>query len=116
MSPAIGRHHSCRDLHHSHQAYAHAPGSRNCCCCDAVCLQLCDLYENDCIFDKFDCCMNGNATYVTSGSYNNQFKVGTLHYVAPVFEVRLACVIACKSALWKSAACRWINCLRMLPG
>eukprot|EP00878_Enallax_costatus_P006015 GHUV01006309.1.p1 GENE.GHUV01006309.1~~GHUV01006309.1.p1 ORF type:complete len:482 (+),score=120.64 GHUV01006309.1:2008-3453(+) len=37
--------------------------------------RLCDLYENDCIFDKFDCCMNGNATYVTSGSYNNQFKV-----------------------------------------
>lgn len=37
--------------------------------------RLCDLYENDCIFDKFDCCLNGNATYVTSGSYNNQFKV-----------------------------------------
>lgn len=38
-------------------------------------LQLCDLYENDCIFDKFDCCMNGAATYVASGSYNNSFKV-----------------------------------------
>lgn len=37
--------------------------------------QLCDLYENDCIFDKFDCCMNGAATYVASGSYNNSFKV-----------------------------------------
>eukprot|EP00775_Hariotina_reticulata_P007395 gene7395-7604_t len=37
--------------------------------------RLCDLYENDCIFDKFDCCMNGSATYVASGSYNNSFKV-----------------------------------------
>lgn len=38
-------------------------------------LQLCDLYENDCIFDKFDACMNGTASYVASGSYNNSFKV-----------------------------------------
>lgn len=48
------------------------------CCCPAssvALLQLCDLYENDCIFDKFDCCMNGAATYVASGSYNNSFKV-----------------------------------------
>lgn len=44
------------------------------CCCNYL-LQLCDLYENDCIFDKFDCCMNGAATYVASGSYNNSFKV-----------------------------------------
>lgn len=39
------------------------------------CAQLCDLYENDCIFDKFDCCMNGSASYVASGSYSNTFKV-----------------------------------------
>jgi hypothetical protein len=45
------------------------------CPCRPSCLQLCDLYENDCIFDKFDCCMNGAATYVASGSYNNSFKV-----------------------------------------
>ncbi|WIA11306.1 hypothetical protein OEZ85_011429 [Tetradesmus obliquus] len=37
--------------------------------------RLCDLYENDCIFDKFDCCMNGSASYVASGSYSNTFKV-----------------------------------------
>ena len=41
----------------------------------SVPLQLCDLYENDCIFDKFDCCMNGTAKYVASGSYNNTFRV-----------------------------------------
>lgn len=39
------------------------------------CLQLCDLYENDCIFDKFDCAISGNGQYVTTGSYNNFLKV-----------------------------------------
>ena len=24
--------------------------------------KLCSLYENDCIFDKFECCWNGNDT------------------------------------------------------
>jgi len=38
-------------------------------------MQLCDLYENDCIFDKFDCCMNGDASYIASGSYSNSFRV-----------------------------------------
>jgi serine/threonine-protein phosphatase 2A regulatory subunit B len=38
-------------------------------------LQLCDLYENDSIFDKFGCCMNGPATCFASGTYNNSFKV-----------------------------------------
>jgi hypothetical protein len=40
-----------------------------------VLLQLCDLYENDSIFDKFGCCMNGPATCFASGTYNNSFKV-----------------------------------------
>ena len=38
-------------------------------------LQLCDLYENDCIFDKFDCAISGSGQYVTTGSYNNFLKV-----------------------------------------
>lgn len=37
--------------------------------------RLCDLYENDCIFDKFDCCISGDASYFASGSYANFFKV-----------------------------------------
>lgn len=37
--------------------------------------QLCDLYENDCIFDKFDCCISGDGSRVASGSYSNLFKV-----------------------------------------
>jgi len=39
------------------------------------CLQLCDLYENDCIFDKFDCCMDSTGSRIASGSYNNLFRV-----------------------------------------
>ncbi|XP_022703304.1 serine/threonine-protein phosphatase 2A 55 kDa regulatory subunit B alpha isoform-like isoform X2 [Varroa jacobsoni] len=37
--------------------------------------RLCSLYENDCIFDKFECCWNGNDNYIMTGSYNNFFRV-----------------------------------------
>ncbi|XP_055376482.1 protein phosphatase PP2A 55 kDa regulatory subunit isoform X1 [Condylostylus longicornis] len=37
--------------------------------------KLCSLYENDCIFDKFECCWNGNDTSIMTGSYNNFFRV-----------------------------------------
>lgn len=37
--------------------------------------KLCDLYESDCIFDKFDCCMNRNCSMIATGTYNNSFKV-----------------------------------------
>ncbi len=37
--------------------------------------QLCNLYENDSIFDKFDCCINGQGTGIATGSYNNLFRV-----------------------------------------
>ncbi|XP_023222030.1 protein phosphatase PP2A 55 kDa regulatory subunit-like [Centruroides vittatus] len=37
--------------------------------------KLCTLYENDCIFDKFECCWNGVDNYVMTGSYNNFFRV-----------------------------------------
>jgi hypothetical protein len=53
----------------------HAANKEAPCAFELRCLQLCDLYENDCIFDKFDCCMNGSASYVASGSYSNTFKV-----------------------------------------
>ncbi|KAG7274527.1 hypothetical protein CRUP_023904, partial [Coryphaenoides rupestris] len=38
-------------------------------------LSLCSLYENDCIFDKFECCWNGNDSVVMTGSYNNFFRM-----------------------------------------
>lgn len=37
--------------------------------------KLCNLYENDYIFDKFECCFNGTDQYIMTGSYNNFFKV-----------------------------------------
>ncbi|XP_042482822.1 serine/threonine protein phosphatase 2A 55 kDa regulatory subunit B beta isoform-like isoform X2 [Macadamia integrifolia] len=37
--------------------------------------KLCDLYENDSIFDKFECCLSGNGMRVATGSYSNLFRV-----------------------------------------
>jgi serine/threonine-protein phosphatase 2A regulatory subunit B len=37
--------------------------------------KLCSLYENDCIFDKFECCWNGSDTAIMTGSYNNFFRM-----------------------------------------
>ncbi|KAJ1559349.1 protein phosphatase 2A regulatory subunit cdc55 [Nowakowskiella sp. JEL0078] len=37
--------------------------------------KLCDLYENDCIFDKFECTFSGNGSHVLTGSYNNYFHI-----------------------------------------
>lgn len=40
--------------------------------------QLCDLYESDCIFDKFDCVMSGDGRYFATGTYSNFFRSGSL--------------------------------------
>jgi serine/threonine-protein phosphatase 2A regulatory subunit B len=37
--------------------------------------KLCDLYENDCIFDKFECSFSGNAQQMATGSYHNYFRI-----------------------------------------
>jgi len=37
--------------------------------------KLCDLYENDSIFDKFECSWNGGSTRLLTGSYNNNFYI-----------------------------------------
>jgi len=46
------------------------------CVCEVMCFlfqvheylrsKLCSLYENDCIFDKFECCWNGSDRYASS--------------------------------------------------
>ena len=36
---------------------------------------LCSLYENDCIFDKFECVWNGSDSVIMTGSYNNFFRM-----------------------------------------
>lgn len=37
--------------------------------------KLCDLYENDCIFDKFECAVSSDGEHIATGSYNNIFHV-----------------------------------------
>ncbi|CAA0816111.1 Serine/threonine protein phosphatase 2A 55 kDa regulatory subunit B beta isoform [Striga hermonthica] len=37
--------------------------------------KLCDLYENDSIFDKFECCLSGDGRRVATGSYSNLFRI-----------------------------------------
>lgn len=37
--------------------------------------KLCDLYENDSIFDKFECCLSGDGSRAATGSYSNMFRV-----------------------------------------
>lgn len=39
--------------------------------------KLCDLYESDCIFDKFEAWFSSDDKQIMSGSYNNHFKVST---------------------------------------
>lgn len=42
---------------------------------DALQSKLADLYENDCIFDKFECTFSGDGKSVLSGSYSNNFMI-----------------------------------------
>jgi serine/threonine-protein phosphatase 2A regulatory subunit B len=37
--------------------------------------KLCDLYENDAIFDKFECAMSGDGASAATGTYSNLFRV-----------------------------------------
>lgn len=37
--------------------------------------KLCDLYENDSIFDKFECAANSDGSLLVTGSYGNNFFV-----------------------------------------
>lgn len=37
--------------------------------------KLYELYENDCIFDKFRCGMNGTGSHMVTGTYNNMFRI-----------------------------------------
>ena len=55
-------------------------------------VQLGDLYENDCIFDKFDCCFSGDGSHVATGTYSNCFRVisrGDAGAAAPASDIVL---------------------------
>mmetsp|Transcript_39838 Transcript_39838/g.78313 ORF Transcript_39838/g.78313 Transcript_39838/m.78313 type:complete len:458 (+) Transcript_39838:56-1429(+) len=42
---------------------------------DYLTMYLCDLYENDCIFDKFECAVSPDGKQFLTGSYNNHFVI-----------------------------------------
>ncbi|KAL4634061.1 hypothetical protein ACB092_04G170200 [Castanea dentata] len=37
--------------------------------------KLCELYNNDSIFDKFDCCLSGDGIHFATGSYSNLLRI-----------------------------------------
>jgi len=37
--------------------------------------KLCDLYESDCIFDKFECCFSNDGNHLFTGGYHNYFHI-----------------------------------------
>lgn len=37
--------------------------------------KLCDLYENDCIFDKFECSVSDSGNHIVTGSYGKYFFI-----------------------------------------
>eukprot|EP01025_Chloroclados_australasicus_P059495 TRINITY_DN7522_c0_g2_i1.p1 TRINITY_DN7522_c0_g2~~TRINITY_DN7522_c0_g2_i1.p1 ORF type:complete len:264 (-),score=16.89 TRINITY_DN7522_c0_g2_i1:326-1117(-) len=37
--------------------------------------EFCELFENDCIFDKFDLCLDPSGTKFATGTYGNSFKI-----------------------------------------
>lgn len=41
--------------------------------------KLCDFYENDCIFDKFDLSISNCSNYFTTGIYDNKFHICDLN-------------------------------------
>ena len=40
---------------------------------------LADLYENDCIFDRFECDASSDGSKILTGSYNNNFIIHDIH-------------------------------------
>jgi len=45
---------------------------------DYLKMHLCDLYENDCIFDKFECAASPDGKNFLTGSYNNNFVLHSM--------------------------------------
>lgn len=37
--------------------------------------KLCELYDTDCIFDKFECSVSGDGNNFVTGSYNSEFHI-----------------------------------------
>jgi serine/threonine-protein phosphatase 2A regulatory subunit B len=58
--------------------------------------KLCDLYENDSIFDKFECCLSGDGERVATGSYRYVcfcFLCNALKEFCPRLESTQSCLV-----------------------
>jgi len=54
--------------------------------------QLCDLYENDSIFDKFECCISGNGLRAATGSYRYAKKQSILFCYSHFRMTMIPCI------------------------
>eukprot|EP01121_Diplochlamys_sp_Union-15-3_P019416 TRINITY_DN7312_c0_g1_i1.p1 TRINITY_DN7312_c0_g1~~TRINITY_DN7312_c0_g1_i1.p1 ORF type:complete len:214 (+),score=31.52 TRINITY_DN7312_c0_g1_i1:27-644(+) len=54
---------------------------------DHLVSKLCDLYESDSIFDKFECCWSQNSLQVMAGSYNNNVYICDIFGETPEIKV-----------------------------
>ncbi len=59
--------------------------------------KLCDLYENDCIFDKFECTVSSNANYLLTGACGCLCAVVPLHH-APCLQAATASTSLCTTS------------------
>ena len=46
--------------------------------------RLCDLYENDCIFDKFECAINHDGTFVPVFFFHHHHRDAHPHFFTPL--------------------------------
>ncbi|KAJ6696233.1 SERINE/THREONINE-PROTEIN PHOSPHATASE 2A 55 KDA REGULATORY SUBUNIT B [Salix koriyanagi] len=68
--------------------------------------KLCDLYENDSIFDKFECCLSGDGLRVATGSYRSVvFFVLTSGHCTIVIETTSPCAFVCYLFFVSPAIC-----------
>ncbi|XP_022928450.1 serine/threonine protein phosphatase 2A 55 kDa regulatory subunit B beta isoform-like isoform X1 [Cucurbita moschata] len=42
--------------------------------------RLCELYDNDSIFDRFECCLSADGLHFATGSYSNQLRMFSYGY------------------------------------
>ena len=64
--------------------------------------RLCDLYENDAIFDKFGCCMSTNGQLMATGTYNSLFRVFDQEGDEPLAGVKLDTHTGIGAMSWKN--------------
>lgn len=57
---------------------------------DCVFWQLCEMYDKDCIFDKFACCLSGDGLHYATGSYRSIFFTQNISCILSLWGTLLA--------------------------